>query len=154
MFFVLPVDSRVKVSVMNRVVAKVIDLVLVVAMAAILRYPLGPLCGFLYSIFADGLPIKAMQGQSIGKKLMRLRAVRHGTLTPVNLKESVFRNAPVGVVTFFAIIPVWGWLILVLIGVPLMIMEIYLMLSVETGQRLGDVMGDTDVIEVHRPPFA
>jgi hypothetical protein len=29
-----------------------------------------------------------------------------------------------------------------------MIMEIYLMVSVETGHRLGDVMGDTEVIEV------
>ena len=49
--------------------------------------------------------------------------------------------------TFFAIIPIWGWLILALIGVPLMLMEIYLMLSVETGHRLGDVMGDTEVIQ-------
>jgi hypothetical protein len=27
-------------------------------------------------------------------------------------------------------------------------MEVYLMLSVETGHRLGDVMGDTEVVEL------
>jgi hypothetical protein len=37
---------------------------------------------------------------------------------------------------------------LILIGLPLMIMEVYLMLTVGTGQRLGDVMGDTEVIDV------
>jgi hypothetical protein len=38
-------------------------------------------------------------------------------------------------------------IILGLIGLPLMVMEVYLMISVETGHRLGDVMGDTEVIE-------
>lgn len=149
MLFVLPAsNSALKVSVMNRVIAKVIDLVFVVALAAILPYPLGPLLGFLYSLFADGLPVAGFRGQSIGKKVMKLRVQNAVNRVPASLKESALRNAPVGVATFFAIIPVWGWLILGLIGVPLMIMEIYLMLSVDTGHRLGDVMGDTEVIEL------
>ena len=149
MLFVLPAsNSALKVSVMNRVIAKVIDLVFVVALAAVLPYPLGPLLGFLYSLFADGLPVAGFRGQSIGKKVMKLRVQNAVNRVPASLKESALRNAPVGVATFFAIIPVWGWLILGLIGVPLMIMEIYLMLSVDTGHRLGDVMGDTEVIEL------
>ncbi len=149
MLFVLPASNpALKVSVMNRVIAKIIDLVFVVALAAVLPYPLGPLLGFLYSLFADGIPFAGFRGQSLGKKVMKLRVQNAVNRVPASLKESALRNAPVGVATFFAIIPVWGWLILGLIGVPLMIMEIYLMLSVDTGHRLGDVMGDTEVIEL------
>lgn len=150
MLFALPIPHDVKVSVINRVVAKMIDLLIVVATSAILPYPLGPLLGFLYSLFGDGLNVGPFQGQSIGKKLMGLKVVHILKKRPASLRDSAFRNAPVGVATFFAIIPIWGWLILALIGIPLMVMEIYLMLSVETGHRLGDVMGDTEVLEVKR----
>jgi uncharacterized membrane protein len=126
------------------------DFVIVVALAAILPYPLGPLLGFLYSLFADGVNYKMFSGQSVGKKVMGLRVMSTVRKEPATLRDSGLRNAPVGVATFFAIIPIWGWLILVLIGLPLMIMEIYLMLRVESGHRLGDVMGDTEVIEVGR----
>jgi uncharacterized RDD family membrane protein YckC len=127
-----------------------IDLILVIAVAAILPYPLGPLVGFLYSIIADGLNIGRFRGQSLGKKLMRLRVINTDTKEPASLRDSVLRNAPVGVATFFAIIPIWGWLILGFIGLPLMVMEIYLMVSVESGHRLGDVMGDTEVVSARK----
>ena len=157
MFFALPVQSvptALKVSVLNRVLAKVIDLVLTIAIAAILPYPLGPLVAFLYSLFADGMNFKLFRGQSVGKKLVGLQVVHLPDRRPANIRDSALRNAPVGVATFFAIIPVWGWLILGLIGVPLMVMEVYLMLSVETGHRLGDVMGDTEVIDLSKSDLA
>jgi uncharacterized RDD family membrane protein YckC len=143
-------NSQARVKVLSRVVAKMIDLFLVVFIAAIpvLPYPLGPLFGFAYSLLGDGIQWKGFSGQSVGKKLLQLRVVRKGTQTPASWRDSALRNAPVGVATFFAIIPVWGWIILILIGLPLMIMEVYLMLTVGTGQRLGDVMGDTEVIDV------
>lgn len=143
-----------KVSVFNRVIAKTIDLVLVIAAAVELPYPLGPLLGFLYSLFADGMNFGPFQGQSVGKKLLGLRVThlteKHEADHPANLKESALRNAPVGVATFFAFIPLWGWLILGLMGIPLMMMEVYLMLSVESGHRLGDVMGDTEVVPIRK----
>jgi hypothetical protein len=141
-----------KARVLHRVAAKGIDFALVVAFALALPYPLGPLVGFFYSMSADCLKFGSHQSQSVGKKLLKLQSVSRvrrdasGLRSPVSLKESIYRNAPVGVATFFALIPVWGWLILFLIGIPLLVMEIYLMLSVETGHRLGDVMGDTEVI--------
>jgi uncharacterized RDD family membrane protein YckC len=150
MLFALPIQGQIKVSVINRVIAKFIDLLMLGAFAAILPYPLGPLLGFGYSLFADGLNFGPLRGQSVGKKLMRLRVVHMQRRAPASFRDSALRNAPVGVATFFAIIPVWGWLILALIGIPLMVMEVYLMLSVETGHRLGDVMGDTEVIEEPR----
>jgi uncharacterized RDD family membrane protein YckC len=149
MLFVLPAHSstHLKVSVLNRVIAKLIDIFVVFVVAALLPYPFGPLLGFLYSLLGDGIHYKQFQGQSLGKRLLRLQVINTETGKPANLRDSALRNTPVGVATFFAIIPLWGWLILGLIGVPLMAMEIYLMLSAEKGHRLGDVMGDTEVIE-------
>jgi uncharacterized RDD family membrane protein YckC len=138
--------TQTKVATTTRVVAKLIDLFLVIAAAAILPYPLGPLMGFTYSVAGDGMRGGPFRGQSIGKKLLKLRVINTATKHPASLRDSVLRNAPVGVATFFAIIPIWGWLILGFIGLPLMMMEIYLMVSVESGHRLGDVMGDTEVI--------
>jgi uncharacterized RDD family membrane protein YckC len=160
--------GTVKVSVLNRVLAKLVDILLVFTMAAVLPYPVGPLAGFIYSLVADGLKWPRVQGQSVGKRFFKLRVVSivsrnigepggggmadTETLIkeryPASVRASVLRNAPVGVATFFAIIPVWGWLILGLIGIPLMIMEVYLMVTLESGHRLGDVMGDTEVIHV------
>lgn len=150
MLFVLQLPTHVKVSVANRVAAKLIDLALVFSVAAILPYPLGPLLGFAYSILGDGIPYKGFEGQSVGKRVMSLQVVHAGTQKAAGLRQSLLRNAPVGVATFFGIIPIWGWLILGLIGIPLMIMEVYLMLTVASGHRLGDVMGDTEVIELKK----
>ena len=142
--------QHAKVSVVNRVIAKVIDLLIVIGVAWAVVYPAGPLLAFAYSLLADGMNFGPFRGQSIGKKILRI-CVRniHGKV-PASFKDSVLRNAPVGVATFFGIIPVWGWLVLILVGVPLMIMEIYLMMTVESGHRLGDVMGDTEVIETKK----
>src|SRR4051812_39902461 len=103
MFLTIPVSSIIKVSVVNRVIAKVIDIVLVFAFAAVLPYPLGPLVGFLYSLIADGLNFSPFRGQSVGKKLMKLRVVHVVDQRPASIRDSVLRNAPVGVATFFAI---------------------------------------------------
>ncbi len=132
--------------VLSRVLAKSVDLLLVFTLALLLPYPLGPLLGFLYSLLADGISWKTFHGQSLGKKLLKLQVVQQHSRQPIHYKDSMIRNAPVGVATFFAMIPVWGWLFLGIFGIPLLIMEVYLMLTVQTGHRLGDVMGDTEVI--------
>lgn len=148
MFSVLAVGTQTKIFTVNRVLAKCVDLGVFFAIAILLPYPLGPLLGFLYSLLADGICFRAFRGQSIGKRLMNLRVISELTKKPATWKDSVLRNAPVGVATFFAIIPVWGWLILALIGLPLVIVEIYLMLRAESGRRIGDAMADTEVIEL------
>lgn len=145
---ILSTGSAHRARVVNRVLAKMIDLVFVVAVAALIPYPLGPLLGFIYSLLGDSMRFWKFDGQSVGKRILGLQAIQVETRKPITLRESALRNAPVGVATFFGIIPVWGWLILILIGFPLMIMEVYLMLRVERGHRLGDVMGDTEVVEV------
>jgi uncharacterized RDD family membrane protein YckC len=136
----------------RRVLAKFIDLFFVMFVSAVVIYPLGPLLGFFYSLVADALPFKGFEAQSLGKKVMKLRVVstQPGRTPgePLTYRDSAYRNAPVGVATFFALIPVWGWVILALIGFPLMIVEIYLLVRAPRGQRLGDVMADTEVVEL------
>ncbi len=149
MLAVLPsIEHSHKVNVVHRVAAKLVDLFLVIFVALLLPYPLGPLLGFAYSLVADGIPHDKWKGQSIGKKLFGLQVINQVRQEPADLRDSIMRNAPVGVVTFFAIIPLWGWVILTLIGIPLMALEIYLMVKVDTGHRLGDVMGQTDVVSI------
>lgn len=150
MFFVIPVGTHAKVSVVNRVIAKTLDLFFVFLLVAILPYPAGPLLGFLYSLLGDGMNFGPFRGQSIGKKILKLQVLHYPDKKTANLRDAVFRNAPVGVATFFGIIPIWGWFILGVIGIPLMMMEVYLMLTVESGHRLGDVMADTEVVEAKK----
>ena len=139
--------SRARALAVTRTAAKGIDLLIVIVGGAILPTVAGPLLGFVYSLCADGLPFEGFRGQSIGKRLLGLRVLHRPGGEPAGLKDSAIRNAPVGVAMFFAIIPVWGWIILILVGVPLLAIEVYLLFRVENGHRLGDVMADTEVAE-------
>ncbi len=150
MFLVVPVHPPSRANIFNRILAKLIDLLFVFLLAYFLPYPMGPLCGFIYSIFGDALSFNKRAGASLGKRLLGLKVVQVLEKRPAYWKDAALRNAPVGVATFFAIIPVWGWLIAGLIGLPLMLIEVYLILTVETGHRLGDVMADTEVVEVRK----
>jgi uncharacterized RDD family membrane protein YckC len=141
-------DEQVRIRLIQRVVSKFIDLGLFFLLGILLPYPFGPLLGFLYSLLGDGIRYKGFQGQSLGKKIIRLQVRRKSDGKPANFQDSALRNAPVGVATFFALLPFLGWIILVLVGVPLMVLEVYLMISDEKGRRLGDVMGDTEVVDL------
>ncbi len=132
----------------QRIVAKILDLLVVFLIAAILPRVVGPLIGFFYSLLADGIHAGPFRAQSIGKKIMGLRVINLAQGgEAASLKDSAIRNAPVGLATFFAIIPIWGWVILFLVGLPLMAIEITLMARVEGGHRIGDVMADTEVVK-------
>lgn len=144
------VPATQRASVQIRIIAKIFDFIVFVFLAAVFPRPFGPLVGFLYSILGDGFRLNNFQGQSIGKVIMSLQVVNIKNAKPIGFRESAIRNAPLGVATFFSIIPLWGWIILGLLGIPLMVMEIYLMFTVETGLRLGDVMADTVVIKGKR----
>lgn len=138
-------------SVQKRLFAKLIDLMIVLFLGLAWFGGPGSVLGFLYSITADALPFQSLKGQSIGKKAMGIR------IQPATLKASLLRNAPVGLITILMIIPFWGWILALLIGVPLGLIEISLMVRAERRQRLGDVMAETIVIDgkepvIHREP--
>ena len=131
--------------VSKRIFAKFIDLFIVIFLGFLWRGGPGSILGFFYSIVADGLPIPNMSGQSFGKKWMHLKVMSGSGAG--GLKTSLIRNAPVGLVTFFMIIPFWGWILSLLIGVPLCLIEVSLMIRADRHQRLGDVMGESVVME-------
>ncbi len=150
MFLILPATGHTshKVHVLHRVAAKLVDILIIMTVAALLPYPLGPFLAVMYSLFGEVIPLQNWRGQSVGKKLLHLRVHCVPASRKFTWKESMQRNAPVGFVTLFALIPVWGWLILGMVGFPLMVMEVYLMIRSEQGQRLGDIMGSTEVVPI------
>ena len=66
---------------------------------------------------------------------------------PSSLKMSIIRNIPVGLVTFLMIIPFWGWILSMLVGIPLGLIEVSLIMRADKHQRLGDVMAESVVLE-------
>ena len=124
-----------------------IDLMFVLFLGLVLRGGAGSILGFLYSLMADGLPFKNMQGQSLGKKLVGIKVYSNVSST-ANLKTSVIRNIPIGLITFLMIIPFWGWILSLFIGIPLFLVEISLMIRAEKRQRLGDVMAESVVLSL------
>ncbi|MBU6375675.1 MAG: RDD family protein [Bdellovibrionales bacterium] len=146
----LPERAQVKLAVVQRVVAKGIDMLLIVLVAVFVWYPIGPFLAIFYSLFADGINRFGLQGQSLGKAILGLRVLRTSDNRPARWKESALRNLPGVVATFFAIIPIWGWVIFVLVGIPLAAIEVFLMFRLENENRLGDVMADTRVVDITR----
>jgi len=137
-------------STQKRAFAKIIDLSIVLFLGLAIHGGAGSVIGFLYSLAADSFSFKSVQGQSIGKKILRIRvASGKGKQTRIaRLKTSVVRNAPIGVVTFLMIIPFWGWILSLLIGVPLFFIELSLMIKADRHQRLGDVMAESVVLDL------
>ena len=131
-----------KVSVLVRFIAKTIDIAIIVLLNVLLPYPVGVILGFLYTLIHDGI----FHGRSVGKILFHLKTIHLKDNKPCNYRESIIRNSPIAVATFFGIIPFWGWILLILMGIPLMILEVYLMIIRPDGSRLGDVMADTKVV--------
>lgn len=136
-------------STQKRVFAKVIDLAFVIFLGRTPIGSAGAVVGFLYSIMADAFEIKHVKGQSFGKKILKIHVVGgNGNQALVaRLKTSVLRNAPVGIVTFLMIIPMWGWILSLLIGIPLFLIELSLMIKADRHQRLGDVMAESVVLD-------
>ena len=130
----------------SRLFAKFIDLLFVLTLGLALPKGVGSILGFFYSLVADGLPVKALQGQSLVKKFVGI-CVMDQNERPAQLKTSVIRNIPVGLVTFLMIIPFWGWILSLLVGIPLGLIELSLIARAARHQRLGDVMADSLVYE-------
>lgn len=133
--------SPFKVARFSRMIAKGIDLFIALILSIFL-YPVGIIFALLYMAIADSL----QNGQSVGKKFMGFAVISLEDGKPCSLKQSIIRNLPFLIPIFFAIIPFWGWIFALLLGVPLLILEIYLLHKLDSGHRLGDVMADTSVM--------
>ena len=128
--------------ILNRYIAKSIDLLIAWAFALILP-PVGPLAGLLFLSIADGFN----EGQSPGKRITKLKVVKREGLESISFKESIFRNIPFAIVYIFFIVPFLGWFLLVIVGLPILLLECYLICSSDESTRVGDIIADTKVID-------
>ena len=85
-------------------------------------------------------------GQSVGKRFLGLRVISLKDGSSCSLQQSIYRNLPFIIPLSFAIVPLWGWIFCLLLLVPLCALELYLIFTLDSGHRLGDVMADTSVI--------
>lgn len=137
-----------KISLFARGIAKFVDFFLVMILFFFL-YPVGILLGLAYLTIADSI----QGGQSVGKRLMGLKVISLLDGKPCTLKQSLVRNLPFIAPLTLMIIPFWGWIIGGILSVPFFLLEIYLLVKLESGNRLGDVMADTTVLAVNAEPI-
>ena len=133
--------SAIKVATLARIMAKAIDLFIVLILA-LFTYPVGIILSVIYICLCDAF----QNGQSVGKKFMGFCVVSMVDGSPCTLKQSFIRNLPLSVPLVFAIIPMWGWIFTFLIGAVLCTVEVYFIFQLDSGHRVGDVMADTSVI--------
>ncbi len=130
-----------KADLLQRVLARLIDLLIFAAFCSL--YPIGMLAGFLYLLIADGL----MGGRSIGKRIIGLYVVQFDTYEPAGYRESIIRNADIALLGLFTVIPLLGPILLFTVGLIIVVVETYLIARNEFGQRAGDILAGTEVME-------
>lgn len=108
---------------------------------------IGGLVGAAYMLVRDGLELDFMDQRSLGKKVMKLRPVRLDG-QPVDIMTSIKRNIPFAIGPVIMIIPVLGWVIGPIVALLIGIIEAILVLTDADGRRIGDRVGETQVIEV------
>lgn len=124
-----------------RLIAKSIDLGLVIV-AAFIAYPWGLALALGYLAVADSL----FDGQSIGKRIIGFRVISLEDGRPCGMRQSMIRNLPFLLPIGLAIVPFWGWILCVLLSIPLSFLELYFLFKLDSAHRLGDVMADTTVL--------
>ena len=130
-----------KAQILNRGIAKLIDL-FIVAAAGQMLVPVGFLGGLAYILIADGFS----GGRSIGKRLIGLQTVLPGQREAAGFRESIIRNLPFAVAQVAFAIPYVGWLV----SVAIIAFEAVLILGNEQGRRFGDEVAGTQVLDVGR----
>jgi uncharacterized RDD family membrane protein YckC len=133
-------ESRVypKAHVLNRFIAKLIDLFIVVA-AGEIASPVGFLSGLAYILIADGFA----GGKSIGKRLVGLHTIRVDGRESAGFQESIIRNLPLGGAQLAYAVPYIGWLA----SLAILAFESFLIIGNEQGRRLGDEVARTQVLD-------
>ena len=142
-----------------RVLAKIVDLLAASLLKAIVPGWLGVAAGVLYLIFADALFLRGdSRPRSLGKRLLGLCVEFEGVrklsqndkrlILSNRLKTSALRNLSLGFFVFFASIALWGWVLAIIIGLPLCVVDLYSLFQSTDGRRWGDVMASTYVKRV------
>ncbi len=134
----LGVQVYPKARVLNRFIAKFVD-VLIVAAAGKIASPIGWGGGLVYVLIADGLS----GGRSIGKRLAGLQTVTSRTRGVAGFRESIIRNLPLGCAYLLFLVPYVGWTLAIIV----MGFEALLIIGNDQGLRLGDELAQTQVLD-------
>jgi uncharacterized RDD family membrane protein YckC len=132
-------DEVKSASLLLRVFAKILDFILIAAMAEVVPRA-GFYAGISYLLFSDGL----FEGRSIGKFLIGLRVISMAHGGPCSMRESIVRNAPLGAGLLLFRLPWIGWIFIAGVSV----VEFLILLGSKEGKRLGDELAGTTVIEL------
>jgi len=130
-----------KAQVLNRFIAKLIDLFLAAAAAEVIA-PVGFLAGLAYLLVADGFA----GGRSIGKRLIGLQTILPETRELAGFRESIIRNLPFAAAHLAFAVPYVGWLA----SAAIVAFEAILIIGNEQGRRLGDELAGTQVLDAGR----
>lgn len=103
--------------------------------------PAGTVFGVLYWLLCDGL----VGGASPGKHAVGILVLHKDERRPITLKESALRNLPFAIPAFLLLLPL-GHIFCAIVGIPVLLLESYFLLSDPEEVRLGDVFGDTRVV--------
>jgi len=138
-----------KAEYLERFLAKFIDL-LVMGALFVIPGPVGPLAGTTYILISDGLD----GGQSLGKRLIRLRAVSLDPYGPCDLRKSMIRNSPFALLVVFCFIVGWipyvGTLLSLIAIAAVFGAETTLIFTDSMGSRFGDRVAGTLVIAAEK----
>ncbi|BCA56133.1 RDD family protein [Nitrospira sp. KM1] len=130
-----------KAQVLNRFIAKLIDLFIVAAAAQMID-TVGFLAGMAYVLVADGFA----GGRSIGKRLIGLQTILPDTRETAGFRESIIRNSPFAAAQMVFVVPYVGWLA----SSAILAFEAVLIIGNERGRRLGDELAGTQVLDAGR----
>lgn len=126
---------------LNRFIAKAIDL-LIVGFFSKVFYPYGFMAGLLYLLIGDGF----FDGQSLGKKLIGLKVITMPGEKKIEFKDSIIRNMFLVTALAFAFIPLFGLFLMFTAGLFIYGIEIYYIITNPIGERLGDRLAFTKVV--------
>jgi len=127
-----------KARVLNRFIAKFVDLIVVAAAGQVVP-PVGWLAGLAYVLIGDGLT----GGQSLGKRLIGLQTVVPRSREVSGFRESIIRNLPLALAYLLFPIPYIGWAL----ATAVVLLEALLIIGNEQGLRLGDEIAHTQVLD-------
>lgn len=131
--------EETKANLFHRFVARFVDFLVV---AAFYELPLrvGFWIGLTYLLLADGLT----GGRSLGKLLIGLSTSVPDRNQFCSVRESVLRNFPFAIAyLLYAMIPYVGWIL----AMGLIVIEGLLVIGNDKGQRIGDEIAKTVVLE-------
>jgi uncharacterized RDD family membrane protein YckC len=131
-----------KAALLPRAIGRIADSVVALALSAIAGEA-GVIAGFTYLLVADAIH----NGQSVGKRIAGIKVMHIPTRSAANVVQSVIRNSPFALAFAFYAVPLAGWFLLLVVGLPLLAFEGYMVYSDHLGIRIGDVFADTQVVD-------